>query len=212
MKLAAAVLLVAALAAPVDAAPDCAREADRLRAHLEQASRNASRWTYGWAIAFGAAAAGQLTLALTEIKPFGTFDADYEETLYVGAAKASIGLLSRVVLPLRVHVPAPDADRCAELTALRAAVTTTAHAERRSFWLNHVGGFALNLAGAGLLWHRRSFSVGAISFAMSYPIGLLSAYTQPRKTWHLWRDEHVTWSTGVIVQPDHAMLTVAGAF
>lgn len=192
------VMLVAVAASPATArAERCADEATQLRAHLVEEKRRAFRWNYGWAIAFGAAAVGQLTLAVTETKPLGTFDRDYEETLYVGAAKATIGVLARVVLPLHVDVPAAAADPCVDVVALRAALEEAGRRERRSFWLTHLGGTALNLAGAALLTYRRSFKVGAISFAISYPVGPANAYTQPRRSWHLWRERRVQWQLGM---------------
>jgi len=215
VKLACAVGLVVALAselvvAPAYAAPDCAGEADQLRAHLEEADTNTFRWNLAWSVLFGAAAVGQVVLAVTETKPFGTFDDAYRDTMYVGAAKATIGVLSRVVTPLSFTVPDRNADRCAELVALRASLTTIAKKERQSFWLTHLGGTALNLAGVGLLWYRHSFKDGAISFAMSFPIGPIGAYTMPRASWHRWREQNASWSVGITVHPEHTMFSLAG--
>lgn len=207
-----ATVAVCLTAAPASAQTDCAVEADRLRAHVTQAEESTFRWNTAWTIAFGVAAGGQLALALTETNPFGDFDQDYEETLYVGAVKATIGFASRVVLPLRTSVPPPDADRCVELTALRATITTLAKKERRLFWLTHLGGTALNAAGAGFLWYRRGFKVGATSFLISYPVGPLSAYTLPRKSWKLWRQESASWMVTVAVQPEQATLSLGGQF
>lgn len=191
MRLAAALLV---LLAARPAAADCATEADRLRAHLESAAPRVRRWNTGWAIAFGAVAAGQFALAATHTNPLGPFDEDYKETLYVGAGKATLGMLSRIVTPVRVSIPPPVPDRCADLVALRGAVKKLAATERNAFWLTHLGGLAVNLTGAAILWHRRSFTVGAVSFLISFPVGSLSAYTLPRRTWHLYRDESPAWS------------------
>lgn len=205
--------LVLALLVAVPArahAQDCAASAERLRAHLEQADASVSRWQLAWTIAFGAAAATAAGLALAEYKPFGTFDDDYRDTLWVSSAKATVGFLSRVVLPLRVSIPdRTSGDRCGELAALRASVATLGRKERDGFWLTHLGGTALNLAGALLLWHRRSLGVGALSFAISYPVGITSAYTLPRGSWHLWREERAAWTVGV-VPTDAATLLVLG--
>ncbi|MBL0214976.1 MAG: hypothetical protein IPQ07_13955 [Myxococcales bacterium] len=204
------VVALVVLAAVPRAEAECAQDADRLRSHLEEAATGVRRWNTGWAIAFGGAAVLQATLAVTETKPFGTFDQDYKETMYVGAAKATIGAASRLVLPLRVSIPTPSADRCVELAALRDALATIARKERRTFWLTHLGGFALNVSGALLLWHRRSFKVGAISFLMSFPVGPLSAYTMPRRSWHLYRREAPTWSVGVGLGESAATLNLVG--
>jgi hypothetical protein len=197
---------------PVAAEAACATDADRLRSHLVQAERSSFRWNLSWSIVFGAAAAGQLVLAATETNPLGTFDQDSKETLYVGAAKATIGLASRLVFPLRVSLPAPLADRCEELSALRATVQGMAKKQRQVFWLTHLGGTALNLAGALVLWSRRSFSVGALSFLISYPVGITSAYTLPRKTWKLWRAEAPGWSVGVMPGRERTLFVMGRAF
>jgi hypothetical protein len=185
---------IALVVATPRAGADCASDADRLRAHLVQGQHRAHRWNIAWAIAFGGAAAVQFTLAATEFKPYGTFTQDDKETLIVGGAKATIGSLSRIVTPLSVSIPAASADRCGELTALRKAVVDLGRKERATFWLTHLGGFAVNLTGALILWHRRSFKVGAASFVLALPVSPIAAYTMPRATWHLWREESPAWS------------------
>ena len=139
-----------------------------------------------------------------------TFDAATRDTYYVGAGKATLALATRVFTPLRVSVPSRNEDRRAELVALRASLTTLAKKERRGFWLGHVGGLVLNVAATGFLWHRHSFKDGAVSFAMSYPIGLAHTYTMPRKSWHLWRDERASWSVAVTLHPERTMVSIAG--
>jgi hypothetical protein len=208
-----ALLVVAALAtvAPRDAnAADCAADADRLRTHLEQAEVSTGRWQLAWTLAFTAAAAGQFALALAEWNPFGEFDDKYRDTLLVGGSKATLGIGSRLLFPLRTHVPAANADRCVELAALRKEVTRLGKKERQSFWLTHIGGTALNLAGAGLLWYRHEFKTGAVSFLISWPVGITSAYTLPRKTWKLWRAEKETWTVGVAPSSEQTMFVFGG--
>jgi hypothetical protein len=208
-----AFLVVAALAtaAPRDAnAADCAADADRLRIHLEQAEVSTGRWQLAWTLAFTAAAAGQFALALAEWNPFGEFDDKYRDTLLVGGSKATLGIGSRLLFPLRTHVPAANADRCVELAALRKEVTRLGKKERQSFWLTHIGGTALNLAGAGLLWYRHEFKTGAVSFLISWPVGITSAYTLPRKTWKLWRAEKETWTVGVVPSSEQTMFVFGG--
>ena len=140
---------------------------------------------------------GQVALAVTETDPFGTFDEDDREILYVGAIKATLGLGSRVVRPLRARVPVASGDACADVAALRAAVAEAGRHERQAFFLTHLGGIAVNLAGASVLWYRRGFGVAALSFALSFPVAPISAYTQPRGSWHLWREQRATWQLGV---------------
>jgi len=201
-----------AAAAPARADDGCAHEAAALRAHLVDAERATYRWNLGWTIAFGAASAGQVALAALEVNPLGTFDANYRDTLYVGAAKAGLGFASRLVLPLAVDVPAPLADRCADRAVLRATLTRLATKERRLFWLTHLGGMALNLGGMALLWERHGATTGLVSFAISYPVGMLSAYTLPRGSWKRWRAERAGWTVGVGATGLGPSVSIAGAW
>ncbi len=203
-------VLVIAIAAPIVAAADCARDAAALRVHLVEQARRARRWNLGWAVAFGVAAVGQFTLAIARYNPLGGFDRDYEEMAYVGGIQATIGLASRIVTPLGVDLPHGDGDRCVELAGLRASLTSLAKNERRTFWLTHLGGLALNLAGASVLWSRRSFSVGGTSFLTAFPVGLASAYTMPRDSWHLWREQRASWSVALAPRDDGWSLSVTG--
>ena len=190
----------AALAVPgrgTAAAATCEEESAELRALVTDEARRARRWNTAWGIGFAAASAGQLALALTETKPFGEFDRDYEETLYAGVGKAALGTLVRIVLPLRVTVPAATGEPCADVPALRAALADAGRRERRGFWFSHLGGTALNLATSALLTYRRSLSVGAISFGLGYSVGLAHVYTQPRRAWRSWRERRDGWTVGV---------------
>ncbi len=210
MKAALLVAAILASTAPRARAAECSTEADRLRTHLEEADASTSRWQLAWTIAFSAGAAGQFALALAEWNPFGEFDDRYRDTLLVGGTKAAIGAGSRLIFPLRAHVPAPNADRCVELAELRKSITALGKKERQSFWLTHIGGTALNLAGVGVLWYLHSFKTGALSFAISYPVGLTSAYTLPRKSWHMWRDEKASWTVSIAPNREHTLLVLGG--
>lgn len=193
-------------------AQTCAEEATALRAHLVEEQRRATRWNYAWAIGFGAASATQLAFGLAEYKPFGEFDDKFRDTVYVGAAKAAVGLAARLVLPLRIPVPAAHPDPCTDRAALRDALATASRKEQRSFWLTHLGGTALNLAGAAFLTYRHSLATGAISFAISYPVGPASAYSQPRRSWRHYRDVRGSWAVGATAGDTATTLWLAGAF
>jgi hypothetical protein len=206
----ASVVLAVALVSPA-AAETCEEEATALRAHLESESRRATRWNVIWGVLFGAAVVGQLGFALAEVDPLGReFTTDTEETLYVGAAKATLAVGSKVFLPLRIPVPAAAADTCTDVRALRLALAQAGRREQRSFWLTHLGGTAVNLAGATILTVRRSLKVGAISFAISYPVGPASAYTQPRRSWKLWRERRAQWMVGATADAGGARLWLGG--
>ncbi|MCW5809030.1 MAG: hypothetical protein KIT31_42145 [Deltaproteobacteria bacterium] len=191
-------------------AGDCDGEADALHGLLAGEARRASRWNVAWGVFYGAAVAGQLALALTETKPFATFDRDYEEMMYVGAAKATVGVISKLVVPLRVSVPARTADACVDLIALRRAVERNARRERQSFYLNHFGGLAVNLAGVAVLAARRGVGIAAQSFAIGFPVGIAATYSQPRRAWKAWRANRASWRTGVTAGDGATVLWLAG--
>jgi hypothetical protein len=190
---------VAPVAQPV---PTCdPREAEELRRQLERDARRARRWNLAWGITFGAAAVGSLAVGLVDPAP------ELRDGLFVSAGKAGVGALARVVLPLRIPVPEPNADTCADLAELRDAVAIAARRERQNFWLNHAGGVLVNGVGAAILWYRATPGQALLSVAVGYPIGLASNYTAPRGSWHLARDR--AWSAGVVPQP-HGWLVVVG--
>jgi hypothetical protein len=213
MMLRAVASLVIALAATGAARAEtpCDQEAAELQRHLEHEAKRAWRWNTAWAVLFGAAVVGQVGFAIAEKDPLGgDYAQDTKETLIVGASKATLAVASKVVLPLRIPVPARTADACADVLTLRAALATAAKREKRSFWLTHLGGTAINIAGATILTVRRSFKVGAISFAISYPIGPASAYTQPRRSWKLYRAKQPTWVVGATGTADGGQLWIGG--
>lgn len=204
-------LVLALLATGAARAENCEQEATELHAHLERESDRARTWNTVWGVLFGAAVVGQVALAVAEIDPLGgEYDQDTKESLIVGASKATLAVGSKVILPLRIPVPDRTADACADVLALRAALATAAKREKRSFWLTHLGGTAINIAGATILTIRRSFKVGAISFAISYPIGPASAYTQPRRSWKLYRAKQPTWLVGATGTADGGHLWIGG--
>lgn len=204
-------VLALATSARAQTAPDCTTEAAELHEHLETESQRARRWNTIWAILFGAAVVGQATLAIAEVNPTGgDFDQDAKETLYVGTAKATLAVGSKVILPLRIPAPSRTTDACADVKALRLALAEAGKRERRSFWLTHIGGTAVNLAGFTILTIRRSFKVGAISFAISYPVGPASAYTQPRRSWKQWRARRASWVVGASADGAGGQLWIGG--
>jgi hypothetical protein len=189
------------------ARPACdAREADELRAHLESQARKAHTWNWAWRITFTSAVAGTLALGLANPLP------ELQGGLYVSAGKATVGALARWFLPLRIDVPLAQADTCADVTALRAAVATAARRQRRLFYLGHAGGILVNVAGAWILTEYESFNKGLLSVAIGYPIGLLSNYTMSRGSWQFFRDRGVTWTVTVLPQRDGWGFGLAGSF
>jgi hypothetical protein len=150
-------LLVARVAA---AEPICDRgEIDRM-----------DRWHFGWAAAYGALTVGQLGLVAAKWNPLGPFDREFRDTLLVGGIESGLGAVAMLLSPRL------DCDRA-----------KSAKIERTLFWGGHAGNLIVNLTGSLILAHETSWSTGAVSFALGYPIGLLNTYTMPRASWHAMR-------------------------
>lgn len=193
------IVTVIASRSPAAQAETCAEEVTALRAHLEVEQHRTRRWNTAWAITYGSVAVTQFALVLARYKPFDDFDDAFRDSMLVGGTKATLGVGVRLVTPLRVRAPAPSTtgDACADLATLRAALADGGRRERRSFYFNHLGGLAVNLAGASLLYYRHDLETAGLSFASGVAAGILAAYTQPRRSWHAWRDRRDTWTAGV---------------
>ena len=185
-------------------AETCPEEVALLRAHLEVEQRRTKRWNTAWTIVYGSVAALQYTVAFAKYNPGGDFDDEFRDSMLVGATKATLGFGLRVVAPLRVRPPAKEfwsSDCNSELALLRAALEDGGKRERRSFYFGHLGGLAVNLAGAGTLWYRHDLKTAALSFGSGIAASILAAYTQPRRSWHLWRDRKTAWTATVGIAP-----------
>jgi hypothetical protein len=182
-------------------------DASTLRTELEAESVRVDHWTLAWRITYTALAAGELGVAAS-----GTLGHDNAEAAVVGGVKSLIGALGQWLTPLRIDVPAPAPadDACADRTALRATAERAAHDERQAFWVSHVGGLVINLAGAAFLAQQVSWQSGLLSFATGYPIGLLAAYTMPRASWRRVREP--SWTASVVADHDRRLIVMAGSF
>lgn len=193
----------AAQTAPAAGPKTCdPREAEELRTHLTQAERRASQWNFAWRLTFTAAAVGSTAVAVADPFP------ELTTGLYVSGGKAAIGAAARWILPLRIGVPAPSADTCADVAALRKAVATAAKRERGLFYMGHIGGILVNLGGAAIIWQQESFGQALLSVAVGYPVGLLSNYTMPRGSWQLHRER--SWTVGAMPQRGGWLVTLGG--
>ena len=177
-------------------------EAASLRAHLEHEQHSAKRWNVVWGAIYGGLAVASFGVAIADPFP------DQTPGFYVGGTKSAIGALSRVITPLRIPVPPIDADVCTDIANLHKAVKTAARHERGNFYLNHFGAIFLNGAGGMILWHYSDGKKALINAVTGYPVGLLSVYTAPRGSWHLYRDSQ--WSVGVVPQQGAWLVTVGG--
>jgi hypothetical protein len=184
-------------------APDAAEQADAIDARLARQAHKAAVWDHGWAIGFGVLAVGQAGMGIGEWVPGRPFDDDARAGVWVGAAKSAIGSLSHLVLPLKIVRGGGETEPCAHLAASAHALAESAKHEKEVFWLNHVGSLALNVGGALVLGLGfDAWKEGLMSFAIGYPVGLLSVYTQPRGAWH----------ARVVRTADYTGLAVAGTF
>jgi hypothetical protein len=187
------------------AAAEPCGDASALRADLQQESVHADRWNLAWRIGFTAGAVGQFAAAAS-----GTLGHDNTQALWIGGVKSSLGAIVRWILPLRIEVPPATGDACADRTALRAAAERAARVERRTFWLSHLGGLAVNLGGTLAVAERTSWKTGLLSLAIGYPVGLLSTYTMPRASWGRIREP--AWTANVVAGRDQWSLVVGGSF
>ena len=197
------VLGIAAL--PRLAAAESCPDPSALRADLERESVRADHWDLAWRITYTALAAGQLAIAAS-----GTADHDNTRTLWVGGAKSALGAVGAWISPLRIDVPPPTGDACADRTALRAAAERAAGDERRAFWASHIGGLVVNLAGSVVVAELTSWQTGLLSFATGYSVGLLDTYTMPRASWGRIREP--TWTANILAGRDRYALVVGGVF
>ncbi|HEY1814668.1 MAG TPA: hypothetical protein VGG74_20095 [Kofleriaceae bacterium] len=165
-----AVLVVAAR--PARAEPTTEDGCALARELLARDHDRAWRWNVGWGIGLAAAGIAQAIAA-----PL-IGNRSERDTLYVGAIESGIGAASSLVLPLVVD-PADEA--CADFSS---AIAEAARRERNAFYLNHIGGLVVNLAGAAVLAHYTSLSNAALAFGVGYAVALVRTYTAPRSAWH----------------------------
>lgn len=196
MKPGVVVVLLFALARTAHA--DCTKDADDLRAALTTEAHNTHRWNAIWGWLYTGTAVGAATLGV--IDPVHELQAGF----YVSAGKAGIAGLSRWIMPLYVRVPDPTGDACADLALMHRELARIGKAERTTFFTNHLGGLALNIAGGYIVYHYAGGGQAALSVGGGMAVGLISTYTMPRRGWHMWRD------ATVIVTPNTVGL--AGSF
>lgn len=222
MKAATIVVAVLVASAGVSSASECpadaAERAAQIRSRLEVERGKAAKWRWGWAAGFGVLSGAQLTLAMTETAPFGEFDGPLEASLYVGGVKSGIGMLARIVKPIKVPRPSESGDACADLASAERALAITARSEKISFWLNHVGGLALQIGGTLYIGMSEddAWTDAAISFGLGLTVGTISTYTQPRTIWKQERararETPVTWQLTPMVSPRTQGLALVGTF
>jgi hypothetical protein len=200
-----------AAAQPCDPAEAEARTA-RIQQHLDREKRRGKKWDNIWLATFATLAAAQGVAIATETT-IGDYDEAAEAGLIVGTVKSTIGALAHVILRLKVVRPKKTGDPCTDLEEAERALRKSAKNEKRSFYLNHLGSFALNVG--GLLWlglQEDEWGEGAKSIALGYPISLIAVYTQPRGALKAHRRGTFEATVGVTRRADFTGLVLAGTF
>ena len=217
---AGAVLVVSLLLAAGSASasePDtsCEDESAELRDMLTKEARRAETWNTVWRWTFTGAAVTTATVAYLDPAILH----DSQVGLYVSAGKASIGALARWIMPLHIHVPPPTSDACADLEAIHKEIKRVAKKEKSNFILGHVGGILLNGVGGYIVYRYSGLGQAALSVGVGYPVGLISNYTMPRRSWKTYRNR--TWdqppptpmpTLSVTPTKGGAFVTLGGAF
>jgi hypothetical protein len=181
-----------ALAAPVVHLSAGEREIDD--AVCEDFDR-AAKWNLAWTATFAIAAVGSAGTAA--FAPRDWIGNDTRAGLYVTAAKATVGVLAKVLDPLSINVEGLCGDRHpASANVRHAFLVEAAQRERHVLILNVFGGLAVNTAGLLYLGYGRGAWESAwISFGIGSAVGVASALTAPVHSWllqrRLDRDHHI---------------------
>jgi hypothetical protein len=149
--------------------------------------RRSSTWNTAWASIFGVAAVGSAGIAA--LAPGDWIDSDHRAGLYVTAAKATVGVVAKLVDPLDIDVEgACRHSRPASARDRHALLVEAARRERRTLIPNVVGGLAVNTFGLIYLGYvRGAWSSAWISFGIGSAVGVASAITAPLQSWLLKR-------------------------
>jgi hypothetical protein len=147
----------------------------------------AAKWSLAWTATFAIAAVGSAGTAA--FAPGDWFEKDARAGLYVTAAKATVGVLAKLLEPLTINVEGLCGDRHPTSASGRHAfLVEAARRERHTLILNVFGGLAVNTAGLLYLGYGRGAWESAwISFGIGSAVGVASALTAPVQSWILKR-------------------------
>jgi len=207
--------VVVAGAGPALAAPAVdlsAREREIDDAVCEDFHR-AAKWNAAWTATFAIAAVGSASVAA--FAPSNWIESDTRAGLYVTAAKATIGVLAKILDPLSINVTGLCGDHHpASANVRHAFLVEAAQRERHTLILNVFGGLAVNTVGLLYLGYGRGAWKSAwISFGIGSAVGVASALTAPVQSWILNRRLD---RSGIAVVPTigrgSAGLALAGAW
>jgi hypothetical protein len=145
----------------------------------------AAKWNLAWTATFAIAAVGSASTAA--FAPSDWIGKDTRAGLYVTAAKATVGVLAKVLDPLSINVSGLCGDHHPASANIRHAfLVEAAWRERHTLILNVFGGLAVNTAGLLYLGYGRGAWESAwISFGIGSAVGVASALTAPVQSWIL---------------------------
>jgi hypothetical protein len=171
------------------AAPDPASEGagNAIDDAVCQDHEHAHAWNEAWAVTFGAAALASAGLAT--FAPSSWFTDNTRAGLYVTAAKATIGVASKLVEPLEVDVKGLCGDRRPQSRRRRhVLLNEIARREKRAIVPSIIGGLVLNSFGLFYMGYvRHAWESGWISFGIGSGVAVASVLTAPTQSWLLRR-------------------------
>jgi len=170
-----------AIAAPIDLSAG-EREIDDA---VCEDFRRAAKWNLAWTATFAMAAVGSAGIAVFASNEW--LENDTRAGLYVTAAKATVGVIAKLVDPLSINVEGLCHDRHpASAAARHALLLEAAQRERNTLLLNILGGLAVNTAGLLYLGYGRGAWESAwVSFGIGTAVGVASTLTAPVHSWFL---------------------------
>jgi hypothetical protein len=179
---------------------------DRERAHA---------WNEAWAVTFGAAALASAGLAT--FAPSSWLTDNTRAGLYVTAAKATIGVASKLVEPLDVDdVKGICGDRRPQSRRARhVRLNEIARREKHAIIPSIVGGLVLNSFGLLYMGYvRHAWESGWISFGIGSGVAVASVLTAPTQSWLLRRRMTEGSRMAVVprLSPGAASLALIGLF
>jgi hypothetical protein len=148
-------------------------------------SRRTGTWNLAWTATFAIAAVGSAGTAV--FAPRAWIESEPRAGLYVTAAKATVGVVAKLVDPLRIDVEGLCHDpRPASKRARHALLVEAAQRERHTLILNIFGGLAINTGGLLYLGYGRgAWQTAWISFGIGTAVGVASTLTAPVQSWFL---------------------------
>jgi len=179
-----------------------------------QDHQRARAWNEAWAATFGAAAL--TTAGLATFAPSSWFTDNTRAGLYVTAAKATIGVVSKLVEPLEIDVKGICGDHRPQSRKRRhALLNEIARREKRAIIPSIAGGLLLNSLGLFYMGYvRHAWESGWISFGIGSGVAVASVLTAPTQSWLLRR--RMTEGPRMAVVPrlghDAASLALVGLF